>query len=156
MYVDQPVPVFLEFFNMGKVVLNNLMVKAEGDFQIQNGNYFVGNFEPGRSDSFDVTVVPLKEGESKGSIVFIYEDIEGKSYEVKKEFTLNVMGMPDMDFMPPIDGEKLPGLEEQNFFKKIIKNPVVWVVFIFIAALTTVIIIIRKVRKRQEEMILDE
>lgn len=156
MYVGQPIPVFLEFFNMGKVVLNNLMVKAEGDFQIQNANYFVGNFEPGRSDSFDVTLVPSKEGESKGNIVFTYEDIEGKSYEAKKEFTINAMAMPDMELMPPIDGEILPGAEEQNFFKKIIKNPVVWGAFIFLAALITAIIITRKVRKRQEEMMLDE
>ena len=155
-YVGQPVPVFLEFFNMGKVVLNNLMLKAEGDFEIQNGNYFVGNFEPGRSDSFDFTLIPSKEGEAQGNIVFTFEDIDGKSYEVKKEFTINAMSMPDMELMPPMDGEILPEAEQQNFFMKIIKNPVLWGIVIFLAVLIAAIIITRKVRKRQEEMMLDE
>ena len=156
MYVGQPVPVFLEFFNMGKVVLNNLMLKAEGDFEIQNGNYYVGNFDSGRSDSFDFTVIPTQEGEATGNIVFTFEDADGKSYEVKKEFTLNAMSLPEIDIMPPIDGEILPEGENRNFFIKIIKNPVVWGIFVFVVILTAAIIIIKKVRKRQEAMMLDE
>ena len=42
--VGQPTPVSLEFYNTGKVTLYNLMVKLEGDFQTENGSYYVGNF----------------------------------------------------------------------------------------------------------------
>jgi flagellar biosynthesis/type III secretory pathway M-ring protein FliF/YscJ len=66
------------------------------------------------------------------------------------------MSMPEMDIMPPIDGEMFPEEQNQNFFMKIVKNPVVWGVFVFVVILVAAIIITRKVRKRQEAMMLDE
>lgn len=93
-YLNQPTPVSVEFFNMGRSTVYNLMVKAEGDFQIQGSNYFVGNFEPGRSDFFETQVMPTVEGTAQGKIVFIYEDANGVPGQFEKPFSMNVMGMP--------------------------------------------------------------
>lgn len=112
-YLNQPTPVSMEFFNMGRSTVYNLMVKAEGDFQVQGGNYFVGNFEAGRSDFFEAQVMPTVEGEAKGKIVFIFEDANGEPGIYEKEFKMNVLGAPvDPGVNPdgtPVDGGAVDG-----------------------------------------------
>ncbi len=93
-YMGVPSPVSLEFFNLGKSTVSNLMVKVEGDFDIQGGSYFVGNFEPGRNDFFEAQVTPKVEGENKGKITFLYEDANGVPGVYEKEFTMMVMSAP--------------------------------------------------------------
>lgn len=87
----QMVPVGTEFYNMGKTILYNLMIRAEGPFQLEGGNYYVGNFNPGGSDSFSFAAIPLEPGEQIGEVVFAYEDAAGNQFEERHAFTLNVM-----------------------------------------------------------------
>lgn len=105
-YVNNPIPLSFEFYNMGKSTLYNMMVKVEGNFQIQGSNYYVGNFEAGRSDYFDTTLIPMAEGEATGMVVFEYEDANGVPGRVEKPFTVNVMGDP-----MGVPGEGFPGEE---------------------------------------------
>lgn len=154
-YVGQPMPVFLEFYNMGKATLYNLMVKTEGDFDVQGAAYFVGNFEPGRSDMFDSTIVPNASGELKGAVVFSFEDAGGKQSEIRKEFTMNAI---EMQFEKPIDGmppDEFPqeGMQEEKFYKK-----PAFLIGIGAALLVALIvfIIIRKRAKTRKELMLDE
>lgn len=93
-YVGVPSPVSLEFFNLGKSTVSNLMVKVEGDFDIQGGSYFVGNFEPGRNDFFEAQISPRVEGENKGKITFLFEDANGQPGMYEKEFTMMVTTAP--------------------------------------------------------------
>jgi len=108
-YVNNPVPLSFEFYNLGKSTLYNMMVKVEGDFQIQGSNYYVGNFEAGRSDYFDTTLIPMAEGEATGMVVFEYEDANGEAGRIEKPFSVNVMadpmGVPGEGF----PGEEVPG-----------------------------------------------
>lgn len=107
-YVGQSTPISVEFFNTGKVTLYNMMVKLEGDFQTENGQYFVGNFESGSSEFFEGYVIPSQAGELKGALVFSFEDSTGQMQEIRKEFTLNVMEMapqPEFPEVPPVDSE---------------------------------------------------
>ncbi len=106
--VGMPSDIELEFFNMGKSTMYNMMVKLEGDFQVQGSNYFVGNFDSGRSEYFSSTIVPDSEGDKTGKILFEYEDALGNIQKDEKEFTLFVQsensfdgmdGMEDMDGM---------------------------------------------------------
>lgn len=93
-YIGVPSPVSLEFFNLGKATVSNLMIKVDGDFDIQGGSYFVGNFEPGRNDFFEAQVSPRVEGENKGKITFLFEDANGQAGMYEKEFTMMVMSAP--------------------------------------------------------------
>ncbi|SET98909.1 COG1361 S-layer family protein [Paenibacillus sp. NFR01] len=96
-YVGQPVPLSLDFYNMGKAILYNLMVTVEGDgFQSANGSYYVGNFASGRSDSFQPSITANAAGELSGNVVFAFEDASGNRSEIRKPFTVNVMEMPQM------------------------------------------------------------
>ena len=105
-YLGQSTPISVEFFNTGKVTLYNMMVKLEGDFQTENGQYFVGNFESGSSEFFEGYVIPNQAGELSGALVFSFEDSTGQMQEIRKEFTLNVMEMapqPEFPIEPPIE-----------------------------------------------------
>lgn len=153
-YIGQPFPVSIEFFNMGKTILYNLMIKTEGNFSIQNSNYYVGNFEPGKTDSYDVGITPEQEGNLDGKIVFSYENAVGEPYELIKEFEVNAIQMP-MEPMPELgmDGNSEAGGPKEKFMK-IIKNP--YVIGGLIVLILGVIVTIRKVHKKKREMTLDE
>lgn len=153
-YLGQPFPVSIEFFNMGKTILYNLMIKTEGNFSTQNSNYYVGNFEPGKTDSYDVGVTPEQEGLLKGKIIFSFENAVGEPYEVIKEFEINAIQMP-MEPMPePSMDENPKALGPKEKFMKIIKNP--YVIGGFIVLILGVTVTIRKVHKKKKEMTFDE
>lgn len=155
-YVGQPISLFLEFYNMGKVRLYNLMVKTEGDFTLQNPNYFVGNFEPGSSDYYEVMLIPNMPGEAKGSIVFTYDDAAGESHEVRKDFTINVMEMVMPDFPPDMNGGMKPEMPlQESGIMKYLKSPYVWAGAGVVLALI-VFIILRKRHIRKKGMTFDE
>lgn len=149
--VGQPMPISAEFYNTGKVTLSNLMVKLEGDFQTENGQYYVGNFESGGSDFFDGTVIPNEPGELSGDLVFTYEDSTGETQEVRQSFSLNVMEMMPMDEFPE-DMEPMPG-ENEGFFR----SNWMWILLAAILIIGGAILFkVRKKKKRDKEMSLDE
>lgn len=149
-FVGQSSPISLEFYNTGKVTLYNTMVKLEGDFQTENGQYYVGNFSSGSSDFFEGYVIPNEVGELDGAVVFTYEDSTGQKQEVRKEFSLNVMDMPMME--DDFGGEFPPMEEEQG---GILKSKGFWGFIIAVIAIVAGIVIYRK-RKKQKELSLDE
>lgn len=105
-YVGQSTPISVEFYNTGKVPLYNMMVKLEGDFQTENGQYYVGNFNSGSSDYFEGYVIPSEPGQVQGEVVFTFEDSTGQMIEERKPFSLNVMDMapmPDFPMEPPME-----------------------------------------------------
>jgi hypothetical protein len=160
--VGEPVYLTSEFYNMGKVSLTNLMIKAEGDFDTKESNYFVGNFEMGSSDYYEAPITPLRPGETKGILVFTFEDSAGQAHRIEKEFTVNAMeaspvmnpGFPggmDPGMMDP--GMMDPGMEGMNGSR----IPIVPIsIGAGVVVLIVVFIIVRKKRKKRKEMMLDE
>lgn len=93
-YVGQPFYIEQEFYNMGKSMMYNMMVKLEG-VQTSEGSYFVGNFEAGKSDYFTAQAFVYEPGVSEGKLIFSFEDALGNVQTKEQPFTLNVMEMPD-------------------------------------------------------------
>lgn len=97
----------VQFYNMGKTVLNNLRVTAEGNFEISGSKmYFVGNMAAGTNDYYDFSFIPMEPGLMSGSVIFTYEDASGQEivYEKPFEFTVSedmMMGMEDPGMMEP-------------------------------------------------------
>ena len=147
-FVGTPIPISIDFYNTGKVTLYNTMVKLEGDFQTENGNYYLGNFESGGSDSYEGTIIPQATGEVKGALVFSYEDSRGETVEVRKEFALNVQEAP-----PAPNPDELPPQEKQS--KNIFKTVKFWAIVIPIILAIIVIKIWRK-KKKEKAMSIDE
>lgn len=165
-FVGQPVSIYLDFYNMGKSILYNLMVSVEGDFQGQNLSYYVGNFESGRTDFFDVSITPMSAGTQTGSVLFSFEDANGKQLEVRKEFTLNVMEMMqegpmlDENGMPIDPGMGKPGMPGMDGIPGGAPAVSLWV-YIIIGVVVlgigvVVFIILRKRHVRRKELSLDE
>ncbi len=155
LFVGQPIPLSVEFFNMGKSTLNNLMIKAEGNFDMQNSSYYVGNFESGRSDVYEVTLIPMQEGQCAGRVLFYFEDGAGQPVEVTKEIAFTAAPVPQA---PPMEGEGMEGPEKQTLWtraREVFKNPVIAVETAVIAA-GAAAFIIRRIRKRKKGMELDE
>lgn len=130
-FVGEPIPIFVEFYNTGKVTLYNMMVKLEGDFQTENGSFYVGNFEMGRSEYFEGMVIPMELGELSGSLVFTYEDSSGQNVEIREDFTLNVMEPMPMDEFP----EGMPPMEEPKGPGGIFKSKGFWITIILLGEL---------------------
>lgn len=160
-FTGQPLQVYIDFYNMGKSTLYNFMVEAKGDFQGQNLSYFVGNFEPGRSDSFDASIIPNAPGTLSGNIVFSFEDANGQKSEITKEFSVNVMEMMTENTAPPGGGGVIQigpdgkPIQPQTGLSLPIKLVIIFGALAIIVAGVTVIIL-RKKQKRRREMSLDE
>lgn len=147
-FAGTPLAISVDYYNTGRALIRNLMIHSEGNFKVKDGNVYVGNLESGKSDYYDVTITPEKEGKLSGKIVFDYDDDIGRHYQIEKAFELQVMKAQAPPMMNP------PGDMEQN------KEPT-WKKPVLIGggALALAILgwIIRKRRiKKKEEVSLDE
>ena len=146
-FAQSPTAISLDFYNTGRAVIRNLMITTKGNFEIQNGDIFVGNLEAGKDDYYDVTVIPAKEGKFKGVIRLEYDDDIGEHYKIEKPFTLKA-SMPQEVPMEP--GTQDPQPEQSKLQKWMIPAAGV-VVFLVVLGL-----VIRHFRKKQKEIIFDE
>lgn len=92
-YSGQPFYIEQEFYNMGKSIMYNMMVKLEG-VQTNEGSYFVGNFEAGRSDYFSAQIFAQEMGVFDGKLVYSFEDALGNISNVEKDFSYSVIEAP--------------------------------------------------------------
>lgn len=92
-YSGQPFYIEQEFYNMGKSTMYNMMVKLEG-VQTNEGSYFVGNFEAGRSDYFSAQIFTQEMGQFDGKLVYSFEDALGNISTVDKDFSYSVIEAP--------------------------------------------------------------
>jgi len=86
-----PIMVSFSYYNTGKVTLNNVMIRIEGDVETDTRSTYVGNMESGDSDYFDAMFTPMSTGEVPISIVISYEDSSGEQNEERRDFIVNVM-----------------------------------------------------------------
>lgn len=135
----------VEFYNMGKTMLNNLRVSSEGDFDTMESNsYYVGNMESGRSDSYNFSFIPRNTGSMAGKLVFSYEDASGDQQILEKEFSFEIVDMPVWNEEPmPID-ENMGGGQS-----------IPWVLILIIIAVVCAGVIILLKRRRKKKMDLE-
>jgi len=108
-FAGQSVHISLDFYNTGRAAVRNLRIHTIGDFDVSDGELYLGTVDSGGSDYYDVTLIPNQPGEVTGKIVFEYDDGGGQDYRMEKEFKLMVgepMPMPNPDEMPmPMEGQ---------------------------------------------------
>ncbi|MDO5688708.1 MAG: hypothetical protein Q4G61_00485 [Tissierellia bacterium] len=155
-YLGQPVDASIEFYNTGKDTLYNLMVKLDGDFDSSNKQYYVGNFQSGTSDSYQLDFTPKNPGENKGKIIFTYEDSTGAEQTMEKDFALVVQdGAPVDPNMPP-EGEMPPEMMDQQQ-PSLLSNPIVLAAAALVVAGLGIFFYKRhKKKKEQEDLTIDE
>lgn len=148
-FVDTPTGISIDYFNTSKGIIRNLSISTEGDFEVQNGDVFVGNLESGKSDYYDLTIIPKKEGNLKGSILFDFDDDLGQHFQIKRDFEITAV-QPEA---PPMEGPPEGMQAEKKFaFKK-------WMIpagAAIVAGITGLVIFRRRQRRKMEEIDLDE
>ena len=150
LYAGMQSGVSVQFYNMGKTILNNLRVTAEGDFDTpESTSYFVGNMESGKSDTYDFGFIPRKGGTMEGKIIFTYEDAAGDQQVLERPFSFEIQAeMPAMEEMPPEDAAAEGGVGKKA-----------WIALGAVAGLVAIgIFVWRKIRKKKlhREMEIDE
>lgn len=117
LYVGQQMAVSVQFYNMGKTAISNLKITAEGngiEFPT-SPNQFVGNFEPGKNDYYDLNFIPNQAGPVDGRVIFTFEDSSGETKTIEQVFTFNAMEMPIIE--EPINPEipEEPGSSKMKY-----------------------------------------
>ena len=165
-YLDTPVDLSFEFYNMGKSTLGNVFVTVEGDFALANNSNmsYVGAVNGYSQEFINPSVVALVPGEATGILVVHFEDSNGDEVTISQEFTEFVQdyGGGGFDFPEEGDwGEDFPiddgGLveEDQGFFSKI--KPWVWIVLgVVVVAAIAVPIAVHKAKKAKKKVKVDE
>ncbi|MDD3364245.1 MAG: hypothetical protein PHZ03_04635 [Syntrophomonas sp.] len=147
--VGNPSSLLVDFYNAGRSIIRNLTIHTEGDFEINDGEIYIGNLETGKSDTYDVTIIPPKEGQVEGRIIFEYEDDAGSPYQLEKKINLQVINAPEVPF-PEMNQ---PPPSKQKFIKS-------WMIgvgaIIVILAVVAIIIIRKRRRAKLEEVDFDE
>ena len=134
----------INYVNKGKSKIFNLAVQLEGNFTSEDMSGYIGNVDSGTGDSFDASLMPTDVGTMAGTATFTYEDSNGETKEIKKEFSCEVIPLPtDMGGeypggeVPPDDGTVTPA------------GPPVWAIALTAGGgLILLIVIIVFVRKK--------
>jgi len=146
-FAGMPTAITLDFYNTGRGIIRNLMIATRGDFEIQNGDIYIGNLEAGKKDYYDVTVIPSQEGKIDGVICLEYDDEIGGHYQMEKPFTLNVLATQE----PPMEPGNIEPMPEEKKIKNWMIAAAVGVVLLVATGL-----IIRRIRKKRREVEFDE
>lgn len=107
MYLGEPGQLNINYVNKGKSKIFNLSVKLAGNFTTGDTNSYIGNIDSGTGDSFQAALNPSAEGTLNGTAVFSYEDANGTTKTLTKEFSCEVMAMETgPDVTKPNPGDK--------------------------------------------------
>lgn len=134
----------VDYYNTGKAVLNNVMVKISGEgLKFDTPTYYKGAFNPGSSDNFSVNITPESPGHKKFVITWTFEDSMGEKQEVTRDFEFDVADMPKED-----EGTQEVAPKKSGILGKIIGG----LVLIGAAVGTVILIKKRKNKKDNEDM----
>ncbi len=166
-YAFQPTELDVSFYNMGRSSLSNLLVRAEGDFEIIDGKSFVGEFAPGKSDYFMCDVIPMVAGTNTGKLIFEFEDAYGTKQTIEKEFTFEAYEMEvseggDMngDFGggdPGLDmGGEYNGQMGEEMFPEEAKSEFPLVIVLVASSVLILVIAIVVIRRKKKLRLIEE
>jgi hypothetical protein len=116
-FVGGAVGISMEFYNVGRALIRNLMIRTEGDFEIRDGSLYVGDLEAGKDNYYDATIVPNKTGTLTGKVIFEYDNEIGEHYIIEKDLQIQVIEMPPQPMDDPAmeAPQPQPGLSKKTW-----------------------------------------
>lgn len=153
MEIGNPVNLSFEIYNTGKVTLNNLTVKIDGDVQTQSKTTYLGNLESGNSTYYDSSFVPMTVGEIPVNVIISYDDPSGETHEEVHEFNMSVTEPVMMDDeMMGMNNMEIGGAETTLKKYGIIAGVVIGIVVLVVI----IVIVLKKRKAKKEELFLME
>lgn len=155
--VGDNIPITANFYNTGKVTLYNFKVTLTADnATVNNGTYYIGNFNSGGQDVYEGSIMPNEAGEIKGKLKFTYEDSTGEVKEKEEDINITVEEAPPVDPNMGPDGMPLPdgAMGDTPWYKKpLFYIPVALVV---LGAIGFVVFKKLKNKKKEKDLKIDE
>lgn len=155
--VGDNIPITANFYNTGKVTLYNFKVTLTADnATVNNGTYYIGNFNSGGQDVYEGSIMPNEAGEIKGKLKFTYEDSTGEVKEKEEDINITVEEAPPVDPNMGPDGMPLPdgAMGDTPWYKKpLFCIPVALVI---LGAIGFVVFKKLKNKKKEKDLKIDE
>ncbi|MDR1000416.1 MAG: hypothetical protein LBL96_06415 [Clostridiales bacterium] len=160
--VGEPVSLYFNIVNSGKVQLSNLRVAidpGEAEMDLSQANMFIGKLAAGSSAYYDGMFTMYSPGAVAGTIVISGEDDVGEEISMSREFAMTVEDYPVLEDNFPTEYEDV--MPEPTGFAAVlefVKRPVVWIPSLVIVAgiIIAVALRIRFKRLRKQQGMLDE
>ena len=138
-FAGQEYTISFPYVNKGKGTLYNVSMKAEGKgFQTLVPVQNLGNFEPGRSGTMDMVVIPDAPGQLPVKVIITYENADEK--ETKKEFEVKL----DVQEAMPANVDMTPPEEEKS-------SPAGWIAALAVTAAVIGFVVYRHRKKKSKE-----
>lgn len=155
--VGDNIPITANFYNTGKVTLYNFKVTLTADnATVNNGTYYIGNFNSGGQDVYEGSIMPNEPGEIKGKLKFTYEDSTGEVKEKEEDINITVEEAPPVDPNMGPDGMPLPdgAMGDTPWYKK----PLFYipVALVILGAIGFVVFKKLKNKKKEKDLKIDE
>lgn len=155
--VGDNIPITANFYNTGKVTLYNFKVTLTADnATVNNGTYYIGNFNSGGQDVYEGSIMPNEAGEIKGKLKFTYEDSTGEVKEKEEDINITVEEAPPVDPNMGPDGMPLPdgAMGDTPWYKK----PLFYipVALVILGAIGFVVFKKLKNKKKEKDLKIDE
>lgn len=155
--VGDSIPITANFYNTGKVTLYNFKVTLTADnATVNNGTYYIGNFNSGGQDVYEGSIMPNEPGEIKGKLKFTYEDSTGEVKEKEEDINITVEEAPPVDENAGPDGMPLPdgAMGEAPWYKKPLF--IIPVALVILGAIGFVVFKKLKNKKKEKDLKIDE
>lgn len=150
-FVGDNIPITANFYNTGKVTLYNFKVTLTADnATINNGTYYIGNFNSGGQDIYEGSIMPNEQGEVKAQLKFTYEDSTGELKEQVEDINITVDEAPPMDPELGPDGMPMP---DGNMAVDVpwYKNPLFYIPTALVLLGAIGFVIFKKIKNKNKE-----
>lgn len=145
----------VNYVNKGKSKVFNVAVALEGNFTSEDMSAYIGNVDSGSGDSFEASLTPSDVGTLAGTATITYEDSNGDTKEIQKEFSCEVIPLPD-GMGGDMPGGDMPGGEVPG---ETPSGPPVWAIGLAVGGgvilLIIVVVIVRKKLKARKMRMLE-
>ena len=155
--VGDNIPITANFYNTGKVTLYNFKVTLTADnATVNNGTYYIGNFNSGGQDVYEGSIMPNEPGKIKGKLKFTYEDSTGEVKEKEEDINITVEEAPPVDENAGPDGMPMPdgAMGEAPWYKKPLF--IIPVALVILGAIGFVVFKKLKNKKKEKDLKIDE
>lgn len=92
MYVGNTGYISFEYYNKGKATISNLSVSIEGDYSPVATTNYIGNVEAGTGSYSEIEIRADKDGDTKGTLIFSFEDSSGNIKTIERAVSGFVYG----------------------------------------------------------------